>query len=190
MWNTQTRHITQLEPRYHESGVMQVFFLDHTKILTFVLVWPLLLCRHGREGIIRIIDTERWVKDPIQQFDCASLTFLKATIARDSNDNVLFVPCENDSIGIVDLREGKTQLFLPTQQTKGMVMANEGSIHTSCILLFLNSYVGVAAFESGHIARIDARTRSILEECKISSDPCKKLICTYVIIFRYLLFIG
>ena len=163
---------------------MQAFFLDHTKILTYVWIRACVLCRHGREGIVRVNDTERWDRDPFQQFDCASLTFLKATIARDSNNNVLFVPCENDSIGIIDLREGQTQLFLPTQQTKGMVMANEGGIHTSCIFIFLNSCVGIAAFESGHIARIDARMRSIVEECKITSDPCNMLICIETFTFQ------
>ena len=85
-----------------------------------------------------MIDTEQWTCNPIQQFECASLTFLKATIARDSDNNVLFVPYENDSIGMIDLREGQTHLFLPAQQTRGMIMANEGSIHTTCITILFN----------------------------------------------------
>ena len=34
------------------------------------------------------------------------------------------------------------------------------------------SIIGLGAFESGHIARIDSRNNSIIEETRISSEPC------------------
>lgn len=38
---------------------------------------------------------------------------------------------------------------------------------------FIHLQLGMAAFESGHVVRIDSRMRNISEEFKITSDPCK-----------------
>lgn len=68
----------------------------------------------------------------MEQMDCASLTFMKATVARDSDGNAIFTPGNMDSINLYDRREGKSSQFLDRQPSKGMVMAMEGSINADC----------------------------------------------------------
>ena len=97
---------------------------------------------------------------------------MKATVAHDSSNTILFVPGKDDSINFVDLREGISNLLLPKQFSKGMVMACEGCINSYCKMSCLFSTIGLGAFESGHIARIDCRNHSIIEETRISSEPC------------------
>ena len=97
---------------------------------------------------------------------------MKAAVAGDSNNSILFIPGADDSINYMDIREGKSNLLLPKQLSKGMVMACEGHINSYCWRSYLLSLVGLGAFESGHVARIDCRTHSIVEEARISSEPC------------------
>ena len=89
-------------------------------------------CSHGREGILRIIDRQKGLSTPVAQMDCASLTFMKATVARDSDGNAIFTPGNMDSINLYDRREGKSSQFLDRQPSKGMVMAMDGSINADC----------------------------------------------------------
>ncbi|KAK8806095.1 hypothetical protein WA171_007180, partial [Blastocystis sp. BT1] len=150
IWNTATRSITSHKEYSNSGGILQIRFLSTNSFFT-----------HCREGIIRVIDIDKGFSEPILSVSCASLSFLKATVAHDSRNTILFVPGKDDSIDFVDLREGKSNHLLPKQLSKGMVMACEGHINSYCL----------GAFESGHIARIDSRNNSIIEETRISSEP-------------------
>ena len=68
----------------------------------------------------------------MEQVDCASLTFMKAAVARDSGGNAIFTPGNMDSVNLYDRREGKSSQFLDRQPSRGMVMAMEGSISADC----------------------------------------------------------
>lgn len=88
--------------------------------------------RHGREGLIRVIDLHKGFSESVLSISCASLSFMKATITHDSDKNILFVPGNDDSINFVDLRDGRKNLLLSKQVSKGMVMACEGFVNSYC----------------------------------------------------------
>ena len=58
-----------------------------------------MMCSHGREGTIRIHRLTDSAMEEEASCECASLTYMKASIAA-SNASVLFVPGKNDSVCI------------------------------------------------------------------------------------------
>lgn len=73
----------------------------------------------------------------MNQVECASLTFMKAMVARDSDGSAIFTPGNTDSVNLYDRREGKSSLFLDRQPSKGMVMAIEGAVDADCSLFII-----------------------------------------------------
>lgn len=68
-----------------------------TKHLRYTVYYRI-ICRHGKEGKIQIVDISTGLNSIIATHSCGSLTFCKATVADGDEKNSLFVPMEDDTV--------------------------------------------------------------------------------------------